>query len=145
MLPALKCTICRLLALLLLLLFSHYLIASPQNSGRTGGEVTTNNGMWVVLYPNRCTPPSRQAVKQWYRVQYPGGIRLRASPSFENTDPSLGVLVCGWVFLATRRYRAPGSSQMFLQVSRRRFFFSPPANNRSHYCENGPTLNPSSL
>lgn len=57
-----------------------------------------------------------QAVEQWYRVVYPGGVRLRASPAFEHTDPSLGVLVCGWVFLATRRYRAPGSSHMLLQV-----------------------------
>lgn len=58
-----------------------------------------------------------QVVEQWYRVEYPGGVRLRASPSFDHTDPSLGVLVCGWVFLATRRYRAPGSSHLFLQVS----------------------------
>lgn len=79
----------------------------------TGGHVKITN---AIIYPN-LRPPSRQAVEQWYRVQYPGGIRLRASPSFEHTDPSLGVLVCGWVFLATRRYRAPGSSQMFLQVS----------------------------
>lgn len=50
-------------------------------------------------------------------MQYPGGVRLRASPAFEHTDPSLGVLVCGWVFLATRRYRSPGSSHMLLQVS----------------------------
>lgn len=78
-----------------------------------GGQVAKTN---ATLYP-RLRSPSRQAVEQWYRVQYPGGIRLRASPSFEHTDPSLGVLVCGWVFLATRRYRAPGSSQMFLQVS----------------------------
>lgn len=62
-----------------------------------------------------CADPS-QAVEQWYRVVYPGGVRLRASPAFEHTDPSLGVLVCGWVFLATRRYRAPGSSHMLLQV-----------------------------
>ncbi|CBN80124.1 hypothetical protein Esi_0031_0133 [Ectocarpus siliculosus] len=62
-------------------------------------------------------PPMDEAVEQWYRVQYPGGVRLRASPAFEHTDPSLGVLVCGWVFLATRRYRAPGSSHMLLQVA----------------------------
>eukprot|EP00903_Cladosiphon_okamuranus_P021614 g19873.t1 len=62
-------------------------------------------------------PPMDEAVEQWYRVVYPGGVRLRASPAFEHTDPSLGVLVCGWVFLATRRYRAPGSSHMLLQVA----------------------------
>ncbi|CAM9633463.1 unnamed protein product, partial [Hapterophycus canaliculatus] len=62
-------------------------------------------------------PPMDEAVEQWYRVQYPGGVRLRASPAFEHTDPSLGVLVCGWVFLATRRYRSPGSSHMLLQVA----------------------------
>ncbi|CAM9168924.1 unnamed protein product, partial [Discosporangium mesarthrocarpum] len=62
-------------------------------------------------------PIDEEITNKWYRVEYPGGVRIRPKPSMEGTSSVGGVLVCGWVFQATRRFREIGSSQIFLEVA----------------------------